>query len=78
MEKSKNGQHDIDSFLREIDEIIKYCNEIFKDIAFTYNIVQYGLNDLLNFITVPREKKGKKKAAVAASNDDDMDDYSTC
>lgn len=78
LDKSNDGQHAIDLFLREIDEITKYCNEIFKDIAFTYNIVQYGFNDYLNFITVPREKKGKKKAAVAASNDDDTDDYSVC
>lgn len=78
LDKSNNGKHTIDSFLREIDEITKYCNEIFKDIAFTYNIVQYGFNDYLNFVTVPREKKGKKKAAVAASNDDDTDDYSCC
>jgi hypothetical protein len=70
LEKSNDGQHNIDSFLREIDEIMKYCNEIFKDITFTYNIVQYGFNDLFNFITVPREKKGRKKAAVAVSEDD--------
>jgi len=78
LDKSNNGLHDIDSFLREIDEITKYCNEIFKDIAFTYSIVRYGFNEFFNFVTLPREKKGKKKAAVAASNDDDTDDYSCC
>jgi hypothetical protein len=74
LDKSNDSQHDIDSFLREIDEIMKYCNEIFKDIAFTYNIVQYGFNEFFNFITVPREKKGRKKAAVAIIDDEDNND----
>jgi hypothetical protein len=70
LDKSNNGKHNIDSFLREIEEIIKYCNEIFKDIAFTYNTVQYGFTGLFTFTRVEKEKKGKKKAAQ-----DDDDDF---
>lgn len=70
LEKSDTGHHNMDSFLREIEEIIKYCNDIFKDIGFTYNTVQYGFSDSFNFIRVEKEKKGKKKAA-----DDDSSTY---
>ena len=70
LEKSDPGKHNVDSYLREIEEIIKYCNDIFKDIGFTYNTVQYGFSDSFNFIRVEKEKKGKKKAA-----DDDSSTY---
>jgi hypothetical protein len=69
LDKSNNGKHNIDSFLIEIEEIIKYCNEIFKDIAFTYNTVQYGFTGLFSFTRVEKEKKGKKKAP---QDDDDF------
>ena len=59
LEKSDAGKHDIDSYLREIEEIIKYCNDIFKDISFTYTTVQYGFNDSFIFIREEKEKKCK-------------------
>ena len=74
LEKSKNGQHNLESFLREIEEIIKYCNDIFKDISFTYNTVQYGFNDTFHFIRVLKEKKGKKKGKKGDSSDDEDSD----
>ena len=81
LDKSANEKHNIDSFLREIEEISKYCNDVFKDIAFTYNTVQYAFNEMCNFVRVEKEKKGKKKAASAddksstyGSDDDDTDD----
>jgi hypothetical protein len=48
--------------MTEFDEIIRYCNDIFKDIAFTYNCVQYGFNELFTIIRVEKEKKAKKAA----------------
>ena len=72
LEKSDAGKHTTDSYLNEIQEIIKYCNDIFRDIGFTYNTVQYGFNSSFLFIRVEKEKKGKKKAA--ADDDDDDDD----
>ena len=70
LEKSDAGKHDIDSYLREIEEIIKYCNDIFKDISFTYTTVQYGFNDSFIFIRVEKEKKCKKKASADDSDSD--------
>jgi len=79
LEKSHPGKHNIESFSREIEEIIKYCNDIFKDIGFTYNTVQYGFDELFTFIRVEKEKKGKKKASadlsVSGSDDDDDSSY---
>jgi hypothetical protein len=69
LEKSNNGQHNLDPFLREFEEIIKYCNDIFKDISFTYNTVQYGFNDSFTFIRMLKEKKGKKKGSVDEDSD---------
>jgi hypothetical protein len=45
----------------EIAEIIKYCNNIFRDIAFTYVTVQYGFNGTMQLIRVEKEKKQRKK-----------------
>jgi hypothetical protein len=71
LEKSNNGEHNLESFLSEFEEIIKYCNDIFKDISFTYNTVQYAFNDTFGFIRILKEKKGKKK-----SLDEDSDENS--
>ena len=68
LETSEPGKHDIDSYLKEFEEIIKYCNDIFADISFTYSTVQYAFNDSFIFERVEKEKKGKKKA------DDEDDD----
>jgi hypothetical protein len=70
LEKSGDGQHNIDSFLRELEEIVRYCNDIFKDISFTYSTVQYGFTDTFSFIRIMKEKKGKKKAFNEDSDDD--------
>jgi len=74
LDKSDTGKHNIDSFLREFEEIIKYCNDIFKDIGFTYITVQYGFNESFNFIRVEKEKKGKKKASADEEDDEDDDE----
>jgi len=71
LEKSNNREHKLESFLNEFEEIIKYCNDIFKDISFTYNTVQYAFNDTFQFIRVVKEKKGKKKSLDEDSDDDD-------
>ena len=70
LENSDTGKHNIQSFLGEIREIIKYCNDIFKDIGFTYNTVQYGFDEMFGFIRIEKEKKIKKKS--------DSDDISIC
>jgi hypothetical protein len=35
-------KHSLPVFEKEIQEIINYCNNILKDISFTYNCVQYS------------------------------------
>ena len=64
LEKSDSGKHNIDSYLREIEEIIKYCNDIFRDIGFTYSTVQYGFRGSFVFNRVEKEKKSKKRVLM--------------
>lgn len=71
LNKSGNGKHNIDSFLGEIRELVHYCNEIFRDISFTYNTVLYKFAEDLTFKRHEKEKMARKKAA--ASNDTDSD-----
>lgn len=74
LEKSDIDKHDIGSYLKEIEEIIKYCNDIFRDIGFTYNTVRYGFNETFVFVRVEKEKKAKKKASTKGDDYDDYDD----
>jgi hypothetical protein len=65
--------------LSEIQEIIKYCNDIFKDISFTYKTVLYSFDDLLRFKKIEKEHKsnGKKKAYAPGDTSQEIsdDDY---
>jgi hypothetical protein len=70
LEKSPAGQHNLDTLMKEFVEINRYCNDIFRDICFTYNTVQYGFDLEFLFIRVEREKKEKKKC----DNDDNEED----
>jgi hypothetical protein len=69
LEKSANGQHNLDKLFEEFEAIMNYCNDIFKDISFIYGTIQYGFDRDFEFIRVEKVKKGKKK-----SNQDDEDD----
>ena len=64
------GKHNLNNLIIEFREIICYCNNIFRDISFTYNTVQYGFNDSFIFIRVEKEKKCKKKASADDSDSD--------
>lgn len=57
---SENGKHNLGSFLREMDEIREYCNNIFRDIAYTYNTIPYQFEEQFELIRVEKEKKGKQ------------------
>jgi hypothetical protein len=70
LEKSPAGQHNLDTLMKEFVEINRYCNDIFRDICFTYNTVQYGFDLEFLFMRVEREKKGKKNC----DNDDNEED----
>jgi hypothetical protein len=58
---TSNNQNNLTLLMNEFDGVISYCNDIFKDIAFTYGCVQYKFNQLFHMIRVEREKKPKKK-----------------
>lgn len=71
LQKSNADKADLSPFLNEIAELIKYCNNIFKDIAFTYGVVQYGFDSTMTFIRVEKEKKPRKKKEYEYDDDDD-------
>jgi hypothetical protein len=48
------------STISEIDEIIKYCNDILKDISYTYSSVHYRFTGVINLTKVEVEKKKDK------------------
>lgn len=68
LQNAASGKADVGPFLTEINEMISYCNNIFKDIAFTYNTVQYAFDPTMQFIRVEKERKQRKKKA---DEDDD-------
>jgi hypothetical protein len=70
LQKSDPDKADVSPFLNEIAQLIKYCNDIFKDIAFTYGTVQYGFNTTMQFIRVEKEKKPRKKKDYDDEDDD--------
>jgi hypothetical protein len=73
LEKSENGKHHIISFWEEIHEIRRYCNDILKDISFTYNTTKYKFNKSFSFIRVEKEKNGKnEKKTLNEDNDDGL------
>jgi hypothetical protein len=61
LKNSQPNQYNLETFHQELEELRKYCNDIFKDIAFTYSCVQYGFNEIFNFSRVEKEKKQRKK-----------------
>jgi len=50
-----------EQIINELTEIRNYCNNIFKDIAFTYNTVHYGFSQDFRFMRVEKEKKPRNK-----------------
>ena len=55
--------------MSEFEAIITYCNEIFKDVAFSYNCVQYGFDDSFTMNRVEKEKKPRKKNDIVDDNE---------
>lgn len=71
IQKAEPNQFNLETFMTEIAEIRNYCNNIFKDIAFTYGTVQYGFSENMNFIRVEKEKKPRKKKDEEENDEDD-------
>ena len=54
------GEDKFDELMSEFNGVREYCNEIFKDISFAYDCVQYNFNDDFVLRTITKEKKNKK------------------
>ncbi len=79
LKNSPTNEHHFDEIVKEVDELIEYCNNLFRDISFTYNCVCYTLTDQLHLRTIQKEKKtlsnsNKKKKAKSNSSDSDSSD----
>lgn len=57
LKTSSNGNHEINNYLKEIEELINYCNNILKDIAFTYKTIQYKFDNEFKFIKLSLPSK---------------------
>jgi len=77
LKKCEVDKYDLDVFINETSELVNYCNNIFKDIAFTYNSVQYGFNKSFGFIRVEKERKPRKKSDSIADEDDETSNNDT-
>jgi len=65
------NDYNLDTFMTEIDEIIKYCNDLLKDITFTYNTTQYAFSETFKFIRVEKEKRIIKKKIIDDSDEEE-------
>jgi len=82
LKTAKQNKYNLDTFQQELEELRKYCNDIFKDIGFTYSCVQYGFDADFHFARVEKERKPRKKqqanfTQVAADINSDNDDNSS-
>lgn len=59
---SNKDKHNLEGLMYEFEGVISYCNDIFKDISFTYKSVQYYFDKKYNLSRLEKEKKeeGKK------------------
>lgn len=76
LNNSEQNKHNIDKFMDEIDELIKYCNELFKEISYTYNCTLYKFSDYLEIISLDRIKRFKNKnKKILYESDEDSNEY---
>lgn len=68
LQKSRVNEYNLDIFTIEINELTNYCNNIFREISFTYGTVRYGFDACMKFIRVEKEKKPRKKINEEYSN----------
>ena len=74
LQKCKVNDFDLNTCMIEITELKNYCNNIFKEIAYTYGTVQYGFSENMVFIRVEKEKKIRKKKSEDYNTDDNESD----
>jgi hypothetical protein len=74
LQKCRVNEFNLDLFMNEGIELRNYCNNIFRDISFTYNTVQYSFVENMSFIRVEKEKKIRKKKTEDYNTDDNETD----
>jgi len=69
----KNGiSLNLEMFITEFEEIQKYCNDILREIAFTYNSSQYKFDKYFEFKNIGKFEKEKKVKAEAEDVDENI------
>ena len=58
--KCEINEYNLDTYMNELTEIRNYCNNILKDIEFTYSSIQYRFDASFSFKTTEKEKKIKE------------------
>lgn len=72
LEQADEGQHNVCGILSEFDELVKYCNDIFRDISFTYSTVNYSFDEQFKFNRNKKIASGGGKKKAAASDEDSV------
>jgi hypothetical protein len=73
LQKSLPNEHKFDEIIKEIDESREYCNNLFKDVAFTYNCVCYTLDEKMYLRTYKLEKPSKKQKGGGQNEENNSD-----
>lgn len=66
-----NEYDEFDKYIIELQEIQNYCNNILREIAFTYNCVQYGFAQDFVFEKIIKEVKERPSKKEAVAEDDE-------
>ena len=74
LQKCQVNTFDLDTCMVEIVELSNYCNNILKEISYTYNTVQYGFSKNMEFKRVEKEKTIRKKKSEDYNTDDNETD----
>ena len=73
LRKSAQNEHQFDEIVKEINVSKEYCNNIFKEVSFTYNCVCYYLDENFYLRTYKLEKPNKKKKSKGGGGVPDSD-----
>jgi len=63
LKNSKSNNHHFNDLIAELNAVINYCNDIFKDISFTYNCVQYYFDEKFVIKTMEKKKENNEDSA---------------
>lgn len=64
LNNSQPNKHNINKFMNEINELIKYCNELFSEVSYTYNCSRIRFNEYLQIQSLDSVKKLNKNNKI--------------